>query len=285
VGERNLANLVRLGVDHVDYRIRPAVERKFTYEALRRYGSTAIPMHMAIFNIPAAIAARYKIPLIVWGENSAFEYGGSQDERTGFRLDEAWVKRHGVTHGTTAHDWLTKGLSKAELAAYFGPTAAELESAGVLAVFLGYYFEWDPETTRAVAAAHGFAADPRGARTGLYDYADIDDDFISVHHWLKWYKFGFTRLFDNLSIEIRNGRVSRAEAVDIVRRTGDDTPYADIRKLCEFLEITVDHFFDICERFRNTAIWHRDDTTWKIRNFLIDDWTWIDPRERCSALS
>ena len=30
---------------------------------------------------------------------------------------------------------------------------------------------------------------------------------------MKWYKFGFTRLFDNLSLEIRNGRMTRDEAL------------------------------------------------------------------------
>lgn len=274
VGERNLANLVRLGVDHIDYQINPAVERRFMYEALRLYGSTALPMHLAIFNIPARIATRFDIPLIVWGENSAFEYGGTVEERTGFKLDAVWLRRHGVTHGTTAEDWLSKGFSRRELTPYFGPTPEQLEAAGVHAVFLGYYFEWDPELTRAVASKHGFIADARGARTGLYDYADIDDDFISVHHWLKWYKFGFSRLFDNLSLEIRNARVTRDEAIEIVRRTGDDTPIEDIRKLCAFLEIAEEEFFDVCEQFRNPAIWYKDGEVWKIRDFLIEDWDW-----------
>ena len=278
IGQRNLDNLIALGVDHVDYTISPTVERKFTYEALCRFGSTAIPMHMAIFSVPAKIAVRFGIPLIVWGENSAFEYGGREEERTGFSLDAAWLARHGVTHGTAAEDWLAMNMTRSELTPYFGPTPEELAASNVQAVFLGYYFEWDPERTRAVAAAHGFAADPRGARTGLYDYADIDDDFISVHHWLKWYKFGFTRLFDNLSLEIRNGRLSRGDAIDIVRQTGDDTPLSDIEKLCGFLQITEDHFFQVCEKFRNSAIWHFDRGVWKIRDFLIDDWTWIDPR-------
>ncbi len=111
-----------------------------------------------------------------------------------------------------------------------------------------------------------------------YDYADIDDDFISMHHWLKWYKFGFTRLFDNLSLEIRNGRLSRDEAIDIVRQTGDDTPLSDIEKLCGFLQVTEDQFFQVCEKFRNPAIWHLDRGVWKIRDFLIDDWKWMDSR-------
>lgn len=274
IGERNLANLVSLGVDHIDYQVSPAVERKFAYQALCRCGSTAIPMHMAIFSIPAKIAVRFGIPLIVWGENSAFEYGGDEQERTGFKLDAAWLRKFGVTHGTTARDWISGTLSRAELTPYFGPTAQELEAAGVVAVFLGYYFEWDPETTRAVAAAHGFAANPGGARTGLYDFADVDDDFISIHHWLKWYKFGFTRLFDNLSLEIRNSRIGRSDAIEVVRRAGDETPYSDIEKLCRFIGITSEHFFDVCERFRNPDIWYREGPTWKIRNFLIPDWPW-----------
>jgi N-acetyl sugar amidotransferase len=274
IGQRNLDNLVALGVDHIDYQISPAVERQFMYEALRRFGSTAIPMHLAIFAIPAKIAVRFGIPLIMWGENSAFEYGGAEEERTGFRLDAGWLRKHGVTHGTTAADWISADLPRAALSAYFGPTQDELEAAGVNAVFLGYYFEWDPEQTRAVAAAHGFVANAGVARTGLYDFADIDDDFISIHHWLKWYKFGFTRLFDNLALEIRNGRMTRAEAVALIRRVGDQTPYSDIAKLCGFLHIDMERFFALCEPFRNRDIWYCDGATWKIRDFLIADWPW-----------
>jgi N-acetyl sugar amidotransferase len=285
IGERNLANLVSLGVDHIDYQVNPRVERRFMFEALRRYGSTAIPMHLAIFSIPAKIAVRFGIPLIVWGENAAFEYGGSEEERTGFRLDSAWLRRFGVTHGTTAGDWVSESLSRRDLTPYFGPTDRELEAAGVSAIFLGYYFEWDPEMTRSVAAAHGFEADAGGARTGLYDYADIDDDFISIHHWLKWYKFGFTRLYDNLSLEIRNSRLSRAQAIEIVRSRADETPRQDIEKLCRFVGIDTDLFFETCERFRNHEIWYRDAAAWKLRDFLIPDWPWSDSPDPISRQS
>ena len=93
IGARNLDNLVSLGVDHIDYQVSPKVEKKFLYQALVRYGATAIPMHMALFNIPLTIAVRFEIPLVVWGENSAFEYGGTDDERMGFRLDGRWLQK------------------------------------------------------------------------------------------------------------------------------------------------------------------------------------------------
>jgi N-acetyl sugar amidotransferase len=274
IGQRNLDNLVALGVDHIDYQINPGVERKFMFDALVRFGSTAVPMHMAIFAIPAKIAVKFGIPLIVWGENSAFEYGGRDEEKTGFKLDRAWLQRHGVTHGTTARDWISERLTERELTPYFGPSETDLDAAGVLAVFLGYYFEWDPETTRRIAAEHGFVADINGPRTGLYDYADIDDDFISLHHWLKWYKFGFTRTFDNLSVDIRNGRIDRDQAIAVLRKRGDETPHADIDKFCAWVGITKERFFEIAETFRNQDVWVRRDNKWVIDDFIIPDWAW-----------
>jgi N-acetyl sugar amidotransferase len=274
LGQRNLDNLIRLGVDHIDYSINPKVEKKLTYAALVRYGTPALPMHMALFSIPLTIAVKFDIPLVVWGENSAFEYGGTEDARRGFRLDSAWLKQYGVTHGTTARDWIGADLTDKDLVPYFRPTDAELADKEILAIFLGYYFPWDPETSFRVAKEHGFIKRSEGARTGYWNYADLDDDFISIHHWLKWYKFGFTRTYDNLSIEIRTGRMTRDQAIEIVRRRGDETPHADIEKFCGWLGITRDHFFEVIERFRNPSIWTKKGGKWIIDDFLIPDWNW-----------
>lgn len=275
LGQQNLDNLVNLGVDHIDYRINSGVEKKFMYEALVRYGSTAIPMHMALFNIPLKIAVNFRIPLVVWGENSAFEYGGTENERTGFRLDCAWLSKYGVTHGTTARDWVSAELTEQELTPYFGPDDKQMDAAGVLAVFLGYYFSWDPAETYRVAAANGFRASATGPATGYYDYADIDDYFISIHHWLKWYKFGFTRSYDNLSLEIRNGRISREDAIQYLKQRGDETPYGDIERFCTFVDMKEADFFARTERFRNRKIWIHHNGRWMIDKFLIPDWKWI----------
>lgn len=274
IGAQNLANLISLGVDHIDYQVNPRVERKFLRESLARCGSTAIPMHLALFNIPLTIAVRFEIPLVVWGENSAFEYGGPEEERHGFKLDSRWLRRYGVTQGTTAEDWISDTLTRRELTAYFGPTDAELDSKGVLAVFLGYYFPWDPDTSLQVARAHGFQSRIGGPKTGYYDYADIDDDFISIHHFLKWYKFGFTRSFDNLSLEIRNRRMTRNEAIAWLRARGDETPHDDIDAFCRFVGMDRRDFFTLIERFRNPGVWSRNNGHWAIDGFLVPDWKW-----------
>ena len=148
-------------------------------------------------------------------------------------------------------------------------------SLGLRAMFLGYDFPWDPEISLSLASAHGFTFAAGEVRTGYYDFADIDDDFISLHHWMKWYKFGFTRLFDNLSLEIRNGRITRNQAVQIIREKGDQTPYADIDRFCAFAGLSRERFFTIAETFRNQEIWKlRDDGVWYIPEFILNDWKW-----------
>lgn len=273
IGQENLNNLISLGVDHIDYQISPKVEKKFLYQSLKQYGTTGIPMHMALFNIPLRLAVNFSIPLVVWGENSAFEYGGTTDEQKGFKLDAKWLKTFGVTHGTTAIDWVSEQLTQKELTPYFGPDDQELESKGILAIFLGYYLGWDPEQSRTIATQHGFKSGDK-AKTGLYNFADIDDDFISIHHYLKWYKFGFTRLFDNLTLEIRNQRITRQKALDVLQEYGEQRPDEDIDKFCQFIAISRSHFFEIIEPFRNLNIWKKQQGVWKIQNFIIDNWRW-----------
>ena len=170
-------------------------------------------------------------------------------------------------------DVVDADLSARDLAPYRGPDAAELREQGVRAVFLGMFFEWDPAETFRVAGEHGF--EPAAApRTGAWSYADVDDDFISIHHWLKWHKFGFTRVWDNLSIEIRNGRTTRDEAITTVRELGDQQPTEDIASFCRYTGIEEDRFFAIAETFRNPGVWTRRDGVWQIDDFLIPDYPW-----------
>lgn len=274
LGRANLDNLIGLGVDHIDFSVDPNVERKFILAALNRFGNVGIPLHMAIFNISLNVAARFDVPLVIWGENSGFEYGGSEDERSGYRLDSKWLARYGVSHGTTARDWLSPELSEADMLPYAGPGDRVLEEKATKAVFLGYYFPWDPNTTAAVAMAHGMRASETGPRTGYYEFADLDDHLISVHHHLKWYKFGFTRIFDNLSIEIRKGAMTRDQAIEIIRRVGDDTPYEDIAHFCRFVGISEQEFWRRMDELRDPKIWSRREGEWRIDGFLISDWDW-----------
>ncbi len=273
IGEKNLKNLISLGVDHIDFTINPKVESKLMYNSFKKFGTPLIPMHLAIYNLPVRIAQFFGVSLIVWGENSAFEYGG---KKKGFEryINSNWIKNYGATNGTEMKDWISSDLTEKALSPYSMFIDEKKIQTKTSGIFLGYFFKWDPVEIKKISQNNGFKYDKKYKKTGFYEFADIDDNLISIHHWLKWFKFGFTRTFDNLSIEIRNKRLSRPKAIKIIKKLGNETPFNDIRKFCQFLKIKKKEFNEIVEFHRNPKIWRKNDGIWKIKNFLIDDWEW-----------
>tara|TARA_B100001057_G_C22788000_1_gene926408 strand:+ start:222 stop:1349 length:1128 start_codon:yes stop_codon:yes gene_type:complete len=275
IGTENLRNLIQLGVDHIDFSINPKIEKKFTLKTFEKFGSPVIPMHMALHAIPLQLATKFEIPLILWGENSADEYGG-EDDLKGLSLNHKWLLKYGVTNGTSYADWIDEELSEKDLTPYIWPSDKEQSRAGVKAIFLGHYFPWDPHHTFEVAKKFGFKS-AKKAKTGYYTFADIDDAFlITIHHWMKWYKFGFTRIWDNLSIEIRNKRITRDEAISKIKSVGEEFPKAEISLFCKYVNISESRFFEIVNSLRNKSIWETNDQgIWHIKDFLIKDWKWV----------
>ena len=105
-------------------------------------------------------------------------------------------------------------------------------------VFLGYFFEWSPKKIFNISKKYGFESATK-PKTGYYKFADIDDEFlITIHHLMKWYKFGFTREWDNLSLEIRHKKISRKKAIKIISNKGFEMPNEEINKFCKYINIS-----------------------------------------------
>ena len=91
---------------------------------------------------------------------------------------------------------------------------------------------------------------------------------ISIHHFLKIYKFGFSRAFDNLSLEIRHGRIKRSKAVILANNDIKKIPKGDIKMFCKYIGINQKNFFSVCEKFRNKKIWTKKNKKWVLINKL-----------------
>ena len=99
-------------------------------------------MHMAIFNLANRIAANFKIPLIVWGENSAKEYGYKEESDLNKKsLDKKWIKNYGVTNSTLAEDWADNSIKVKDLFLYSDKINNNFKP---YSIFLADYFNWDP---------------------------------------------------------------------------------------------------------------------------------------------
>ena len=273
VGQKNLDNLIRLGVDHIDFSINPKIEKYFTLKTFKKFGNPLVAMHMALHALAVRIAIEKNIKLILWGENAADEYGGKKSLKGKYMTNE-WRKYFGVNNNTTIDHWFDKFLNYKNTFPYEIPSQKEINRNKIKEVFLGHFFKWDPKKVFNISKKFGFKK-LKKPKTGIYNFADIDDEFlITIHHYMKWYKFGFSRIWDNLSIEIRNGRMTRQNAIKTIKKIGNKHPKYEIEKFCEYVGITKTQFFKICDNLRNKKIWFKHKNKWKINNFLIKNWNW-----------
>lgn len=272
LGEHNLTNLVSLGFDHFDVKLDLKIEKKLMKAAFVERGSPAIPMHMAIHSIPVRVADALNIPLVLWGEDSASQYGGEASDRQKPYLNNQWQRKYSATSGTDSDFWRMKGFTEEEL---FWYTTPALNSNQIKQAFLGYFFRWDAQNSAEVARTYGFQA-AAAPVVGINRESDLDDDVIMpIHHWMKWPKFGFTRTWDNLSHEIREGRIGRDEAIRIIEESDTIPPSDAIRAFCDFVNLTTDDFWRVVESHRNKDIWKKNkDGHWEIMNFLVRNWNW-----------
>jgi hypothetical protein len=115
IGRENIENLKRLGVDHIEFSPNPKVRSKLNRIGLTEVGDIAWPEHVGIFTIPVRAAVQFKIPLIIWGENSQNEYGGPESAVNSNKLDRRWLEEFGGLIGLRVEDLIgTEEITREE---------------------------------------------------------------------------------------------------------------------------------------------------------------------------
>jgi hypothetical protein len=69
------------------------------------------------------------------------------------------------------------------------------------------------------------------------DYENCDMQFIDIRERVKYLKFSYGRATDQLNIELRGGRIDRAAALEIAKKTDGNVDPKNIDKFCEYLGI------------------------------------------------
>jgi N-acetyl sugar amidotransferase len=260
LGRKNLENLKKLGVDCIEFSPNPTVYQKLARFGLIELGDFQWPEHIGIFTIPMQIAVRYKIPLIIWGENPQFEYGKPTDINKEYVLDREWNEKHGgyFLDKIKPHDMTKYGFELKDLKPYLYPSDEEIRSVGVTGIFLGSYIKWDIFKQLELVKKLGFQEDSE-IREGTYDsWENLDVKFTSFHDYFKFLKFGFGRATDHTSIEIRDGRMTREKGLELVKKHEGKIPTKYLDEFLRDAEISYEEFIQICEKFTNMDLFKKD---------------------------
>jgi len=260
LGKQNLDNLQDLGVDLILVKKDPKVYKSMIIEGFETLGDNEWPDHLGIFTVPAHFAVKFNIPLLLWGENSQFEYGGPATSQESRYLNRKWLEEFGGLLGYRVEDMIgIDGITQKDLYLYTYPSDKEIERVGVTGLFLGYYFPWDTRRQTDISIAHGFKTAPRHIETTYTDFENLDCHSMTIHDYLKYVKYGFGRATDHACMDIRNGDINRDEGVRLALRYDGRYPHEAVKEFCEYTGLSKESFDETVDTFTNRKIFTQDD--------------------------
>jgi N-acetyl sugar amidotransferase len=249
--ENNTRTFRTLGVDVITFTPNWQVVKKLMFESLRRRGDFCWHCHTGIFAYPMWVALEKKVPLIFWGEPSA-EYASFYTYQDEEEFDEERFNLI-VNLGINAEDMVgmiddsVSGykVTERDLKPYTYPKAADLAALGVRSVPLGSFIPWDVRRqVQIIKDELGWRGDEVEGVPPQWDYEKIECFMQGVRDYVKFLKRGFGRTAHLTSIDVRNNRMSRDEAMQLTAEFDGKRPAAlDI--FLDYLGIGEDEFMDI----------------------------------------
>ena len=205
---------------------------------------------------PLHMAAKFNTPLLCYGENVSFEYGGNADEETYSAMGQI---ENGVAVGMPMEELLGDGVTENDLSLTLAPTPEELKKLDPF--YMSYFLPWNSYKNYQIAKQHGFHdLTHEWDRTHHAENFDqIDSRAYLVHSWLKYPKFGHAAATDYTARYIRYGKMTREEAIPVIKERDGKLDPLCVRDFCEFCGYTETEFWAIIDKFYNRDLFEKNE--------------------------
>lgn len=272
VGWRNFENWIHVGgLDNILFTPNGRLHRYLTQQAFLNLLHPFQPFIVGQRIIGPLMAAKFGVKLIMYGENQA-EYGNNPDDNYKPTMDHKFFSGGNPENMILGGKPIRQILDETEFSLndfvpYIPPGADYLESKGVEVHYLGYYLKWDPQECYYYAVENtGFQANDERTEGTYSKYSGIDDRIEIFHYYTTLIKFGIGRATYDAAQELRNGKITREEAVNLVSKYDLEFPYKYFKDFLEYINIDEKEFHDTTDKFRSPHLWHKVDGKWSLRH-------------------
>lgn len=244
-GTANFQNIQdRFECDCMSLHINHTTAKKEMRKDFEESGSPTRYWDLHVYDYPLTVALKFNIPLIVYGENISYEYGGVDEEET-----------------PCAKGQINNGVVKDAIST---PAYDDLEP-----IYLSYYMKWSGWDNMKKAKELGFKSlgdTGEWKREGyIEDYDQIDSPGYLVHPWMKYPKYGHARTTDVASSLIRDGLMSRDYAIHLVKENDWRLDTWAFNDFCNFAGYTSREFWDIVNKFFNPDLFEWKTNRWELK--------------------
>lgn len=260
-GVGNISNLINLGFDVVVSAPAPRVWRRMMSEAFKSFTNWCKSTELTLFSSVPQLAIRYKISLILWGENPGLQLGDMKTlGRSGYDGNNL---RYMNTLAGGGLDWMLEaGAKLSELIPYQYPSAEDFDRHKLQIVYLGWFLgDWSLVNNAMYSVSAGLEIrEDTVENTGdLWGVTALDEDWVTLNQMIKYYKFGFGRVTDYVNEEIRLGRMSRQKGIELVELYDDSCSPYYIESFCDYIQISPKEFWEQVRRSANRDLFSVDD--------------------------
>tara|TARA_Y100001970_G_C14226781_1_gene856160 strand:+ start:1144 stop:2436 length:1293 start_codon:yes stop_codon:yes gene_type:complete len=262
-GNANLKNLLeKSGCDFIRFTAGINSVRKISRYMLEKVGDITWHYHAGIRTFPMKIAAEKRIPLVIWGEHGFGELTGLVSIND-FVEYTKWSRLEHDMRGVEAETLIGHNdIQIEDIDPYRFPDDKEVINLGLRGIYLGNFIDWDQKKNTEIVQREWNFKSIRYKRDRTFNlFAKIEDHANDIHDYMKFLKFGYGRATDDVSMEIRRGRITREEGKKIVEEYDHKEPSA-LENYCEFLGITKNHFYKILDTQRDETIWKKNENKW-----------------------
>lgn len=263
-GIHNLKNISdAFGCNMIAFKPDRRAGRRISRYMFESYGRPLWYVDRLLYTVPLYFSAKFDIPLLVYGENVSYEYGGVDDEETYSAKKQVY---NGVAPDISLDELESIGVPRDELAFLEVPDNDVMEK--IDPIYLSYFVKWDFIKNYEFAKTRGFIdLEHEWERTNhVENFNQIDSIGYLLNAWMKFPKFGHAYATDYASRWVRYGMMSRDEAVKLVEER-DHALDSKIRDdFCSFVGMTTKEFYDALDKLYNKELFDRNEHyQWRLK--------------------
>ena len=257
-GKHNIQNISEeFGCPIISLKPDRKAQKKLMRYMFEKYGKPTWYIDRLIYTYPLMMAVKFNTPLLVYGENISYEYGGADDEET---YSARALLDNGVASGVDEEELIKNaGVTIQDLILTRAPKQEDLDKLDPM--YVSYFVPWNSFSNYEFAKKHGFhdLTHEWNRTQHVENFDQVDSRAYLVHPWLKYPKFGHTSATDYSARMVRYGLISRDEAIKLVKEHDGKLDPLCVRDFCEFCGYSETEFWNIVDKLYNEEIFKKNE--------------------------
>lgn len=235
---------------------------KYSFE---KYGKPTWFIDRLIYTYPMHMAIKFNTPLLVYGENVSYEYGGLNYKETYSAKDQL---KNGVASDIDMDELLQiHGISEQALEMTKAPSIEDMNKLDPM--YVSYFVPWNSYANYQFAKSRGFhdLSHEWDRSHHVENFDQIDTRAYLLHSWLKYPKFGHASATDYAARFVRYGLLTREEAIELVKKHDHNLDSKTVADFIKFTGYKETEFWSIIDKLYNKDLFQKNGLgKWELKN-------------------